>query len=137
MEGGIFGKKSAFPGRRSNCLTQRGLPSILTLPNPAEPELNRFEAWINPKSEYRNPKQIRNSNDQKQQIKGRHLNLDFLDLFRISDFVLRIWNGPFPLEVSRPSGAQLDSYETKMRIPRIGSFAGFGMYLRTGVPTRR
>jgi len=58
-------------------------------PNPAEPEANRFEASKNPKSEYRNPKQIRNSKIQKQQTKKGHLNLKTLDLFRNSDFEIR------------------------------------------------
>jgi len=66
----------------------------MEIPQSAKPEPNRFEASKNPKSEYRNPKQIQNSNVQKQQTNKRRLNLEHLDLFRISDFVLRIWNRP-------------------------------------------
>jgi len=61
------------------------------------------EDTINPKSEYRNPKQIRNSKVQNRQTKKILLNLENLDLFRISDFVLRNWNLRFPLEVLMPS----------------------------------
>ena len=43
---------------------------------------------LNPKFEYRNPKQIRNSNVQMTKTFGI-LNFCHLDLFRISDFVLR------------------------------------------------
>jgi hypothetical protein len=81
---------------------------LMQIPKPAKPEPNRFGALKNPKSEYRNPKQIQNSNVQKQQTKKRHLNLEPLDLFRISDFVLRIWNRPLALEVVMPSCAQLN-----------------------------
>jgi len=48
-------------------------------PNAAQPEPNRFEASKNPKSEYRNPKQIQISNGQKQQTKKRHFNLENLE----------------------------------------------------------
>jgi len=56
---------------------------------------------INPKFEYRNPKQIQNSNVQNSKQEPRivcrwsfcfgHLDFDDLNLFRISDFVLRIY----------------------------------------------
>jgi hypothetical protein len=82
---------------------------LMEIPKPTKPEPNRYEASKNPKSEYRNPKQIQNSKVQKQQTNKRRLNFEHSDLFRISDFVLRIWNRPFALEVLMPSCAQLGS----------------------------
>jgi len=61
------------------------------------PEPNSFEASKNPKFEYRNPKQIRNSNVQKQQTKKRHLNLEPLDLF--PNFGFRASNLEFALSI--------------------------------------
>jgi hypothetical protein len=59
---------------------------------------------INPKFEYRNPKQYQNSNVQNSKQKPQtvcccrfcfgHLDFGHLNLFRISDFVLRIYSYP-------------------------------------------
>jgi hypothetical protein len=64
-------------------------PISLSFPNPAKPESNRFEELKNPKSEYRNPKQIRNSKVQSHPAKKNGSDLEYLDLFRILNFVLR------------------------------------------------
>ena len=83
-------------------------------PEPEEPEPHESEELKNPKSEFRNPKQIRNSKVQKQQTKKRLMDLEHLDLFRTSGFVLRIWNRPFPLGVWLPYYAKFDLKETNI-----------------------
>jgi hypothetical protein len=57
-------------------------------PNPAEPEANRFEASKNPKPEYRNPKQIRNSKTANQEKTFKFENFGFVSKFDIDNYRL-------------------------------------------------